>query len=409
MRKILKKIIALSLLALLFCGCGEDRSGEFNSLTQENQWIYSKMKEVYLWAETIGEVKQSVYFSTPKDFFKKLLLQQDDASFFTDTLATTSYGITYSLMRDPLGITPSKTYALVEYVEPASVAAAAGLVRGMWISEIDGNRLTNSSATKLSDGTGAVLTVNTIEYDDTEEQYYWETLDKITLSAATEIEQSPTPVTTIIDNITDKIGYILCNTFDGQEATDALYNALGTISAAAVDKIIIDLRYNNSISVNDAASAASPFIPTDKQGTTFCSLTKNIDSDSRDNILTPSGNLNISDKPLYIITTARTQGVASAFIKAIKAVRDDVYTVGKSGKSTGLHTECYDSPYQFKINPVTAYILDATGELLTASLPDFIIDEYSDYCNIYPLGSKQENILNNISYIIANGTLPPTE
>ncbi|MBQ8270197.1 MAG: hypothetical protein IJZ22_03170 [Bacteroidaceae bacterium] len=408
MKKILKKIVTLPLFALLLCSCGEDRSGEFNSLTQENQWIYSQMKEVYLWAEAIGEVKQNIYFSTPKEFFKKLLLQQDNVSFFTDTLAATSYGITYSLMRDPLGITPSKTYALVEYVEPASVAAAAGLVRGMWISEIDGNRITTSSGNRLSTGTGVELTVHTIDYDDIAEQYFWDNLDKVTLPAATEISPSPTPVTTIIDDITTRSGYILCNTFDGQEAADALYNALATISGEAIDNIIIDLRYNNSTSLADAAVAASPFIPAGKQGT-FCSLTKNIDSDSRENILTPSGSLNVSEKPLYIITTARTQGVASVFIKAIQAARNDVRIVGKASNSMALYTECYESPYLFKINPVTAYILDATGEPLTASVPDFNIDEYSNYYTIYPLGSKQENILNNISYIIANGTLPPTE
>ena len=138
MKRTIRKLIALPLLALLVCSCGEDRSGEYYELTQENQWIYYKMKEVYLWADAIGEIKQNIFFSTPSQFFKKLLYTDDKTSFFTDTLATTSYGITTSLMRDPLGITPSKTYALIEFVEPGSVAETAGLERGMWISEIDG-------------------------------------------------------------------------------------------------------------------------------------------------------------------------------------------------------------------------------------------------------------------------------
>jgi hypothetical protein len=63
----------------------------------------------------------------------------------------------------------------------------------------------------------------------------------------------------------------------------------------------------------------------------------------------------------------------------------------------------------FDINPVTAYIFDAVGLLLTHQLPDYAIDEYNAHYPIYPLGSKQENIVYNISYVIENGTLPLME
>lgn len=409
MKRIIRKLITLPLLALLVCSCGEDRSGEYYELTQENQWIYSKMKEVYLWADAIGEIKQNIFFSTPSQFFKKLLYTDDKTSFFTDTLATTSYGITTSLMRDPLGITPSKTYALIEFVEPGSVAAIAGLERGMWISEIDGSRLTTSSATKLSAGTGVELTVQRIEFDDVEEKYYWEGTGNTTLPAAAEIENSPIPVTAIIDDISSKNGYILCNTFDGEKAADELSSALSTMVAEGVDNIILDLRYNNSIMLADAATAAAPFVPADRQGTLFCSLAKSIDSDEHTEHLIPESSINVSNNPLYIITTTRTKGITNAFVKAVQATRANVKVVGQKANGTNLYTECFESPYLFKINPATAYIFDIEGEPLQPALPDYTVAEYSNYRSVYPLGSKQEHILYNISYIIANGTLPPTE
>jgi hypothetical protein len=36
-----------------------------------------------------------------------------------------------------------------------------------------------------------------------------------------------------------------------------------------------------------------------------------------------------------------------------------------------------------------------------------VVDEYSDYRHVYPLGNRQEYIIYNVNYIIANGTLPP--
>ena len=122
-------IIAVATAAM--CSCGEDRSQEFYELTKENQWTYNAMKEAYLWADSIKPISQRTYFNTPAKFFASLLYKSDGTSFFDDLSNATTYGFSFSLMRDPLGIAPAKVYALVEYVEPSSVAATAGLQRGM--------------------------------------------------------------------------------------------------------------------------------------------------------------------------------------------------------------------------------------------------------------------------------------
>ena len=110
----------------------------------------------------------------------------------------------------------------------------------------------------------------------------------------------------------------------------------------------------------------------------------------------------------YLSTTAKTTGTASTFIKAVRIARgtSQLRIVGQTTNGTNIATESIESPYQFKINPATAIIADSNGEPITAITPDFILSETDDYKHIYPLGSKQEFILYNISYIIANGTLP---
>ncbi len=398
----------LTLLVTLFCSCGEDRTAEFDQLTQENQWIYSKMKEVYLWAGEIGKVQQKDYFAASEQFFKKLLNGQDNASFFSDKAAqTTGYGICYSLLRDPLNISPSKQYVLIEFVEPNSLAKVAGLERGMWVAEIDGKRVTASNAKSLFSGSGANLKIDAIEYDEENGKYYWESITEITLPAAGECAVTAIPAVEIIDDITVKNGYILCNEFDGEE----MATALATIVQGGADNIVLDLRYNSSNSLEAAAEVAAPFIPADKQGAPFCFLSKAADGAEKESMPLPQSDINVSDKPLYIITTSRTAGVVNAFVKAVRTMRGEtnVKIVGQPASGTNLCTECYESPYMFDINPATAYIFDAAGELLTYSQPDHAVNEYNGYYPIYPLGSKQENILYSISYIMENGTLPPVE
>ncbi len=403
-----KTFILLTIFAMLFCSCGEDRTAEFNELTKENQWIYSKMKEVYLWAGEIGDVSQKNYFSTPAQFFGNLLNKsKDNASFFSsdEEESVPDYGISYTMLRDPLGVSPSRQYALISYVEPNSVAKAAGLERGMWVAEIDGKRVNTTNIKKITSGTGAELKIDAIEYNDDTEEYFWENVENITLPASADYDVTPVPVVTIIDEITSKSGYILCNKFDNEKMSAALSEVL----SGEVDNIILDLRYNTSTSLTDAAQVASAFIPADKEGTAFCLLDRNIDAEEKESIALPAASTNASDKPLYIVTTQKTGGVVDAFIKGIQTLRGttNVIIVGQPSSGTHLYTECYESPYLFKINPATAYICDPAGEFLTTPLPDYVVDEYSDYRHVYPLGNRQEYIIYNVNYIIANGTLPP--
>lgn len=406
--KRLTKIFPIIALAATICSCGEDRSSEFYDLTKENQWTYNKMKEVYLWADSIKEIDQRTYFSGASLFFNKLLYKNDQKSFFTDTEETT-YGLKFSLMRDPLGIAPAKVYALVEYVEPASVAAVAGLERGMWISTINGNNINMGSGGLLASGNAKTLGVNRIIYDDDKDVYAWEELPAIEMQAAVKAETSSLPVTTIINDTSGKIGYILCNSFDGEAAITYFNSVLSDFVAENVSNIILDLRYNNSNVLIDAATAAAPFVPAaERQTGVFCSLYKDLKLTVKEDICLPQSSIDVSNMPLYIITTPQTTGTANAFVKAIRMARGNstVKIVGKTLTGTNIATERFESPYMFEINPATAFIADANGELLMPITPDFVLNEIGDYKHIYQLGDKQEYLLYNITYIIANGTLP---
>ena len=149
MKKATYLSLVLAFVISMFSSCGEDRTHEYYDLTAENQWIYSQMQEVYLWRDMIKEPSRTTFFSKPSKFFSALLYSGDKTSFFTDTVSLGSYGMTFAVMRDPIGERPGKVYALALMVDPGSPADAAGIERGTWISSVDGAAFTTSKYSAL--------------------------------------------------------------------------------------------------------------------------------------------------------------------------------------------------------------------------------------------------------------------
>ena len=88
------------LLALpLLLSCGEDRTHEYLEMTEENQWTYSTMKDVYLWAAEMNAPDRKSFFGTTSKFFSSLLVKKDKVSFFTDSVSEGSYGFKFSMCR----------------------------------------------------------------------------------------------------------------------------------------------------------------------------------------------------------------------------------------------------------------------------------------------------------------------
>ena len=84
----------------------------------------------------------------------------------------------------------------------------------------------------------------------------------------------------------------------------------------------------------------------------------------------------------------------------------DVITFGARSAGMSLVTGNILSPYGFAINPVMHYAAFADGAVLSATTPDFAVDELLQPAYIYPLGSEQEYLLYNVLYYTVNSTLP---
>ena len=407
MKKISYLLFAVLSSTVLFMNCGEDRTHEFVEKTEENQWIYSTMKEYYLWGDSIKSPAYSSFFSSTSKFFESMLDKKDKVSCFTDSVRMCSYGFSFAFMRDPLGIKPGRYYALVLYVEPGSPASAVGIERGTWISEIDGKAMSSTGNKLLLSGDAIDVTTCSIGYEG--ESLCWNAGDTLSMHAANVIESKAVYIDTTYDVGASRVGYVVCMNLNGNNFAADIQNVMLDFAAADVTDIIIDLRYCSEGTIDNANAMASALVPVSLAGTPFAVLKGR---DGTDNTICNyvEQTVNLSDKRVFFITGNSTRGIAELLVASVKESRGvgEVYVAGARTAGTNMFTRCFDSPYGFSISPVVAFISSSGGGLLPQSgiVPDCPIDELAEIELIYKLGDEQEYILYNILYLIANELLP---
>ena len=403
---------SLLLAMFLLVSCGEDRTYEYYEKTEENQWTYSKMKEVYLWKENIKEPARSNFFYTTAKFFNSLKYSGDKVSYFTDTISAGSYGVTFAVMRDPIGERPSKVYARALMVEPGSPADIAGIERGTWISSVGGKAFTLSKYSMLQSGGNTDVVTEYIDYDDDTQNYYWEAGDTLQMPASIVFEERAVYLDSIYNVRSKKIGYLVLNNFDGDDFVQQTQNVLLRFAANDVDNVVLDLRYSTGGSIANATSLASCFVPAEMYATPFARLV-NVAGEIDTTYCYSQQQTTLSECKLYIITGSATTGSAELFTAALDKSRPmyDLMTIGARTAGKNVMTKKYLSPYGFSINPATNFVALADSTLIpdTGIEPDYSVDELEGVEHIYPLGSEQEYLLFNVLHLANDGMLPGEE
>ena len=406
-------IVAFLLFAAMcLAGCGEDRTYEYLELTQENQWIFQKMQDVYLWNDSITEPKRQSFFSKSSTFFTSLLEKTDKYSHFTDSAANTGYGMGYAVMRDPLNIQRSKYYALVLFVEPGSPADKAGLKRGNWITTVGKSNISSSNYGYLDRGEATTVYTSQIVLDEENMKYMWQDADTLQMGTATALSSCGLYLDTVYTQRNHKIGYLVYNSFS-QESKEKTSAAIEKFKQQNITELIVDLRYNNGGSISAASELASMIVAADNAGKTFCKLTHNSLNSEQDTVYkyTPANTLSLNK--VYIISGTTTRGAAETFISALQSTLgyNNAIVIGEKTVGENIETQAFESPYNFTINPATAYIDNGTGERMYPDgiSPNYTLNELDDLYNIHKLGSTQEYLLYNTIYYIVSGSFPQTE
>ncbi|HEV8689764.1 MAG TPA: S41 family peptidase [Ideonella sp.] len=231
------------------------------SLDIEKAWLHAYMDDAYLWYGEMPSIDAGAsMFSNTGDvygsldnYFQALKTTahtpsgklRDEFSFTYPTRAwsdlinsgsSSGYGIDWYLSSPtpPRGIR-------VAYVEPGSPAAAAGVLRGDMLLTADG--------VSGDDNTQAGVDVlNAALFPNANGQNHSFSFSRGagTLNrslTSTTIVKQPVPTTSVIDSGGKKVGYVVF-TDHIASSEQKLIDAVNTLKAAAIDDLVLDLRYN---------------------------------------------------------------------------------------------------------------------------------------------------------------------
>ncbi len=231
------------------------------TLANEKAWLHTYMTGAYLWYGEMPAVDASLaaYSSTADvygsldNYFQALKTPartasgklRDQFSFTYPTKAwndlinsgaVSGYGIEW-YMASP---TPPRGIRIA-YVEPGSPAATAGLLRGDVLVSADG--------VGADDGTSSgVDTLNAALWPSANGQSHDFVVSRAggnvvrSLVSAT-VTKQPVPTTTVLNTGGRKVGYVVFNDHLAS-AEQPLIDAVTTLKNAAVDDLVLDLRYN---------------------------------------------------------------------------------------------------------------------------------------------------------------------
>ncbi len=306
---------------------------------------------------------------------------------------------------------------LVTWTQPGGPADKAGLKRGMWLDEYNGEYFTRNNldafAAHLFSQGSSVLKVA----DDDGTDY----------SIPGELTRiDPILHHDVID--TDggkKVGYLLYNAFEqGTIVADALgefdlelRDVFGEFKSAGVNELVLDLRYNGGGAVRSSqllSSLAGDVTERD----VFIKMLYNRHTVGANPMVwyfMEEPNSLALDK-VYVLVTGETASSSELFVNALRGVGVEVVLVGErtEGKNVGMNLlEFSEGPYRYEFWPITFKNLNAQdfSDYSDGFAPTVQKDELwtlfvaGENGFIYPLGAPRERLLDAALTMIDGGTV----
>jgi len=409
-----KWMFLLVIFAGMLGGCKddpiEDEVVEAPEVTQKvNKFIQVVMEKQYLWYKEMPVIDIRYEFDS-KEYFKKLLFSEDKWSSITSDAQKTSNSLVgkevtfgYSLVRGRFTNTQNY-FAIVEYVYPGSPADVAGLTRGDFIVQIDGQSITDSNLRKLTDAEN--LTITTGIYSPS-----GISPGNTVSMTSREMDLDPVLIYKTIETEGHTIGYLFYAHFI-TDYNSSLQQAFQFFKDKNITDLVVDLRYNPGGYITAAQFLCSSIAPMSvSYGTTLITLLYN---DKNVSLMWPFFFQSQTVKPVrlgmnkvYFLTG---QGSASASELTITGLDPymNVVTVGDTtyGKYTASLFYTPDSVYTDKnytknianwgIMPIRARYANAVGvtDFKNGFAPDFYVNEYAaENLPFMPLGDPNEPLL----------------
>ncbi len=369
-----KIILCFFLLSLTSCNNDDDNARPSTSV---NDFVWRGLNSWYYWKDDVpyldSEYENSSFVNdatSPEDLFYSLLYEYgevDRFSWIVDDYASLiaqfsgvekSFGFEYGLYYKDQS--RDKIIGYIEYVVPNSPASNANLSRGDVFSSINGQELdVNNYINLLTQNSYNLGLVTVTEVNDSE--IMTTGIEREVALTRTEIEENPIHFMSIIEDGTNRIGYLVYNGFRANY-NDELNTAIGQLASEGITDLILDLRYNRGGSLNTAVGLGS-MITGQFTGENFVSTRfneKHTDYNSTEkfvqNLKTyefvngsnqETGEISINHlglNEIYVFTSGSTASASELLINSLRPYINVITVGGKTyGKFVGSVT-LVDSP-----------------------------------------------------------------
>jgi carboxyl-terminal processing protease len=357
-----------------------------------NKWILESLQTYYYWNDKLPANPN--LSQAPEQFFLSLLydrnntanLQRDRFSWIdasaTELVASLngeslSTGIEFKVFLRTSG--GEDVIGKVLYVLPNSPAQRAGIKRGDFFYQVNGQRLTRANYGNLLYGNVSAYTFGMLAISNNQ------LVDSnVTRQlTATVLQEDPVYLDSVYTIGAKKIGYIVYNQFvpgpNGSNSTaydQKLDNIFGKFKAQGVNELVLDLRYNPGGYVSSASKLASLIVKGAKAGDVFAEkrwnpiltaeLKKQSNSDGYfyDRFVTKANNIGANLSRVYVLTTDGTASASELIINGLKPYMT-VNTIGGTtyGKNVGSIT-LSDAPAGTKwgMQPIVSRSFNKVGQ-----------------------------------------------
>ncbi|HRO47020.1 S41 family peptidase [Agriterribacter sp.] len=399
-----------SAVVLSTVGCKKENNNGDAGNTTENRvkdtaWSYAK--DLYLWHQNLPSDFNARSYADP-DAIMKALRPYSAEPGFADPVDRWSFAIKKAEWDDvSLGISGdfglgiffmSENDLRVSYVEPASPAAAAGIERSWQIMSVNNNTTVNTDDATIS-------RISTAVFNSSSASFTFKKPDgtdvDITLTAATH-QDDPIILDTVYSNGGNKTGYFVFNSFLGNidNIKSRLGNIFNAFSAAGINDMIVDLRYNGGGYVALQNELANYLVPSSgNNGIMLQEKFNNNYSALFDTTINyqKKGALNLNR--IFFIITKNTASASELLINSLKPYVD-VKLIGRAshGKPVGYFNIGVGDWYIF---PVSFRSVNKNGEgnYFNGLQPDVTVDDGLDK----PWGDINESCLASALHYINEG------
>jgi carboxyl-terminal processing protease len=347
-------LLAFALLFILF-SCKKDKD---NTVEIINRDIYDLMEVVYLWNREMPTSIDASAYSTPAAFMEALRYEVYDR--WSTVITKEEYHqyfeegtmVGHGFM---LGLDEGENIRIA-FVYPTTQAYDQEIRRGWIVTKVNGTTATPDNVFNLL-GEPEIGLTNTITFINANGVTVTRTLAK------EEIDISPVVHYEILNQGTDKIGYLVFQDFI-EVANDQLDEVFDSFKNAGINEIIIDLRYNGGGAVNVAEHLAGWLLGKDYGNQPFIKYQHNMNlAGSEDTTINlPANAAGLSLGRIFFIGTEYTASASELMINGVKPYVESIL-VGRTthGKPVGMYPFSF-TQYDYVVLPVCFKYSNADNE-----------------------------------------------